>query len=60
MLITGRDPMGQSSGVIAILGGLGAAIAWAVLLYRERLTVRQRSGVVAIAVGVAVLAGLRA
>ncbi len=52
----------QSVAIAAILSSqfaaLAAIAAW--LLYREHLTLRQRWGVVAIAVGVAALAGLRA
>jgi len=51
----------QSVAVAAVLASQFAAIAAvaAFVIYHEHLTVRQRSGVVAIAVGVAVLSGLR-
>jgi drug/metabolite transporter (DMT)-like permease len=52
----------QSVAIAAVLSSQFAALAAlaAFAIYRERLTVRQRSGVIAIAVGVALLAGLRA
>jgi drug/metabolite transporter (DMT)-like permease len=52
----------QSVAVAAVLSSQFAAIAAvaAFLIYHEHLTTRQRSGVVAIALGVAILSGLRA
>lgn len=52
----------QSVAIAAVLSSQFAAIAAvaAFLIYHEHLTTRQRSGVVAIAVGVAILSGLRA
>lgn len=52
----------QSVAIAAVLSSQFAALAAiaAFVLYREHLTVRQRSGVIAIAAGVALLAGLRA
>jgi len=51
----------QSIAIAAVLASQFAAISAiaAFLLYRERLSVRQRSGVVAIALGVAALTALR-
>jgi len=51
----------QSVAVAAVLSSQFAAVAAvaAFIIYREHLTIRQRSGVVAIAVGVAVLSGIR-
>ena len=52
----------QSVAVAAVLSSQFAAVAAvaAFVIYHEHLTLRQRSGVAAIAVGVAILAGLRA
>ncbi len=52
----------QSVAVAAVLASQFAALASvaAFVLYREHLTLRQRSGVAAIAIGVAALAALRA
>ena len=52
----------QSVAITAVLSSQFAAVAAvaAFLIYREHLTVRQRSGIIAIAAGVAILAGIRA
>lgn len=47
--------------MIAVVGGLGAALAWvAFLLFRERLARVQVAGVALIAAGIAPLAVLQA